>query len=167
MAITVEDGSNVPGAEAYADVAYADDYFSKRGNAAWAALNTSQKEIALRKGGDYMLAVYRDMWAGTRVWEDQYTDWPRDNVYRDKYILVANNIVPDEVKRANCELALKSTVQDLLTDQSRLAIREKVGPLEVEYGPYGTTLISYVQVANMLAPFLSGMGSGETRLIRA
>jgi len=170
MALVIEDGSIVANPESYADVAYADAYFLARNNAAWAALSVSPvnlKEVALRKGFDYLGAVYRDLWAGSRVNETQQADWPRENVYRDKYVLVANNIVPEEVKRANCELALKSTVQEVLTDQERLAIREKVGPLEVEYAPYGTTLVSYVAVANMLSPYLTGGGSGTKRLIRA
>lgn len=112
MSLIVEDGSNVAGAESLASVAYTDTYHSNRGNTAWAVLATAAKEQALRKATDYMTQAYRTRWAGYRTHSTQSLDWPRSLVeikdvnyigtYVDQYS------VPDEVKKACCELALMS-----------------------------------------------------------
>lgn len=167
MALIVEDGTIVTGAESYATVAFADAYFASRGVAAWAAIaSTELKEIALRKATDYMTAVYRDMWAGSRVNEVQELDWPRENVYRDRYVLVLNTVVPVEVQRACCEFALRTTTGDLITDQVASVLREKVGPIEVEYAGGQSTQVSFAYVNNMLAPYLNGGGANQRRLVR-
>lgn len=168
MALIVEDGSIVPGAESYATVAYADDYFTKRGNAVWAALASEPlKEVALRQATDYMIVVYRDMWQGQRVAAEQVLDWPRYNVYRDGLYIVPSDIVPDEVQRACCELAVRATTGELLQDQTSSIVREKVGPIETQYAAGQNTQTAYTFVNNLLAPFLSGGGAGQGRLVRA
>lgn len=77
MALIVEDGTGLPDAEAYASVAFCDDYFAARGNTAWAAMGTPTKEAALRLGCDYMEAVYAQQWAGRRTSATQALSWPR------------------------------------------------------------------------------------------
>lgn len=168
MTLIVEDGSIVPGAESYATVAFANAYFTGRGNAAWAAIvSEGDKEIALRKATDYMLAVYRDMWAGQRVSELQALDWPRYDVYRDNQrYLVPSDSVPLEVQKACCELAVRTTTGDLIVDQTASIIREKIGPIETEYAAGQNTQVSFPFVNNMLMPFLSEGGSGQGRLVR-
>lgn len=174
MTLIIEDGSNVPNAEAYASVDYADTYFAARGVTAWAALDTDVKEINLRKGADYMLATYRDMWAGYRynmrngVHARQAQDWPRVDVFIDQYTYIQNNEIPDEVKKANCELALRAQAGDLLGDTSGSdrVVREKVGPLETEYAQYGSPLTAYNMVSSLLAPYLKSGGAGSARLTR-
>jgi hypothetical protein len=58
VALIVEDGSIVAGAESYASVAYADIYFANRpsnpNSIVWAALTVPQKEGALREATDHM-----------------------------------------------------------------------------------------------------------------
>lgn len=173
MTLIVEDGSNVPNAEAYADVTYADAYFAARGNTAWAALDTPKKEINLRNGADYMTATLRDMWAGERVnmrnglYARQSMDWPRQGVYIDRYTYIQTDEIPDEIKRANCELAMKAEAGELLQDTTGVWItREKVGPIETEYGSYGSSLTFYNYVNQLLAPFMRQGGAGGGRLVR-
>lgn len=43
MAFVVEDGSGIANANAYITVAYADEYFSDRGNADWAGMADDTK----------------------------------------------------------------------------------------------------------------------------
>lgn len=47
--ITVEDGTGLASADSYISVADADRYHERFGNEAWADLNQTEKEIALRK----------------------------------------------------------------------------------------------------------------------
>ena len=72
MALIVEDGSIVTGAESYISVADASTYHSNRGNTAWASLSTDAiREQCLRKATDFMRQAYRSRWQGYRVNEDQ------------------------------------------------------------------------------------------------
>jgi hypothetical protein len=170
MAIVVEDGSGLANAETYISVADATSYFTKRGKGdAWDEVE--DKEAALRLATEYMLAVYRPLWAGARVTDTQALDWPRVDVprldsaggYRTYPSYYAQNVVPEEVKRACAELALKTPNGDLLIDQeARQVKREKVGPLETEYfdGASGGEQIRYPMVDAMLQMLLSDEGNG-------
>ncbi|SRR5690606_1904871 len=122
MALIVEDGTGLPNAEAYISVADADSYFAKRGNSAWAALTVDAKEVALRLGADYMAAVYGPRWCGERLTDTQALDWPRDE-----------QGVPEAVKRANAELAVRASAGVLLADQGAQVKSETVGPISVTY----------------------------------
>ena len=122
MALIVEDGTGLPNAEAYISVADADSYFAKRGNSAWSALTVDAKEVALRLGADYMAAVYGPRWCGERLTDTQALDWPRDE-----------QGVPEAVKRANAELAVRASAGVLLADQGAQVKQETVGPISVTY----------------------------------
>lgn len=163
MALIVEDGTVVAGAESYVTVAAADTYHSNRGNTAWAALSTTNKEIALRKGTDYMLQAYRARWQGYRHDADQTLDWPRDYVYLEPFIvgavgsypyLVANNIVPAEVKNACAELALKASSADLLADLTQQKTSVTIGPISTTYNSSSPQYKRYIAIDAMLAPYL-------------
>ena len=53
-----EDGTGLANANAYVSVEFADEYFSARGNQAWAGLGSADKEAAILKATDYLEAVY-------------------------------------------------------------------------------------------------------------
>lgn len=170
MALLVEDGSNVAGAESLASVAYADTYHSNRGNTAWAALATAAKEQALRKSTDYMGQKYRLLWAGYRTNTDQPLDWPRSLVeIKDvNYIgtYVDQDSVPDEIKKACCELALMSLNGSLAPNVERETASEKVGEISVSYFQGSTLHTVYRAIDLMLKPYLRNNGSG-IEIVRA
>lgn len=177
MALIVEDGTGRSDAESYTSVAEADTYFSKRANAAWAALTTENKEAALRKATDYLGQVYRLRWKGTRVNGTQALDWPRAFVERDDYqyqglngstyiggfFYFPSDEMPVEIRNACAELAFKSTSAELAPDIARETKREKVGPLEVEYNEYSVPYTRYRAIENLLATFLMAGASGAFR----
>lgn len=179
MALIVEDGSIVSGAESYISVADADLYFSNRGEATWAALAANVKEQLLRKSTDYLVQAYRLKWKGSRVGAEQALDWPRNFVERDDfqasqlngYSMIGgvyyypNNIVPIEVKNACAEMALKANNGELAPDLDKRTIREKVDTLEVEYSEYGVEYVRYRAIDNALAPFISNSYSGAIRKV--
>ena len=171
MSIIVEDGTGKVDAESYATVTYANTYHFSRGNSDWAALTVSVKEQLLRKSTDYMLQKYRSLWSGLRVNDltsnAQALDWPRDSVYIDGNALVSNSIVPAEVQKACCELALKANSASLLSDGGRITTKEVVDVLEVEYADNGagSNVVKYSSVDNLLDPYLVNGVNGSGNIV--
>lgn len=140
MALIVEDGTGLPDAEAYISVADADAYFAARGNAVWAALDTPQKEAALRLGADYMGAVYGPKWCGKRLTDTQALDWPR----------TGREGVPEAARRANAELAVRASAGQLMADEGAAVQSETVGPISVTYAKGNTGAVRYTAVESAL-----------------
>lgn len=158
MALVVEDGSIVAGAESYCTVAYATTYHSNRGNTDWASLaSDTVREQCLRKATDYMTQLYRSRWMGERVDDDQELDWPRESVKVDGFD-VLTTIVPVEIKNACAELALKSSAATLLADQTQNVLQKQVDSLRVVYDGFSPQSVRYKAIDAMLAPYLVGAG---------
>ena len=68
MALIVEDGTGVSGAESYISVVDADDYHTNHGNTSWGSADTTAKEIALRKASEYLDGKYGKRWLGIRMY---------------------------------------------------------------------------------------------------
>ncbi len=156
MALTVEDGSGVSGANSYISVTDADTYFSTRHDSGWAAAATNDKERVLILAADYMRQAWRLKWRGSLVSATQALSWPRSGVpvpdffdpfdkqtnipldFSDTY-WIGSDTIPQEVIDAQCLLA-RAQIDDtgaisavLQGSLGRLTKREKAGPLEVEY----------------------------------
>lgn len=173
MSLIVEDGTGLANAESYISITDADTYHDNRGNTAWADLTTAQKERLLRIATDYMMAVYRLRWDGYRYVNTQALDWPRIYVpVRDICSVNAYpeyvdfDIVPQQVKNACAELAYKANTETLLADQSQNVVREKVGPIEVEYDKYSPQFKRYTQVDNSLSIYFSS-SANQVKLMRS
>lgn len=167
MALIVETGAGLADAESYISVADATAYHAARGNSAWAALaSDTVREQLLRKATDYMEQRYGQAWKGQRVFSAQALSWPRVYVVANDFE-VAGDIVPQAVKNACMELALKASSGELLSDVTAVAKREKVGPIEVENFEGQSQNVRYQAVDGMLAAYLgSGVGS-MIRVVRA
>jgi hypothetical protein len=173
MSLIVEDGSVVTGAESYISVADCTSYHALRGNSAWALLTTPQMEQALRRATDYMLQMYRNRWVGYRFSTDQKLDWPRLYVPYPDYVAVFGiyaayipyTTIPDEVKNACSELALKASAGELLADADQVVIREKIGPIETEYDKYSPQHKRYQAIDAMVAVYF--VKHGGTQVVRA
>lgn len=160
MSLIVEDGSIVTGAESYISVTDASTYHTARGNAAWAALaSDTVREQCLRKATDYMEQVYRSRWQGCRVGETQALSWPRYDVEVEGYA-IDSDVVPDAVKRACAELALKVSSAELLADQSQGVLSEQVGPIAVTYDKSSPQRVRYPAIDAVLSPYLLANGGG-------
>jgi len=166
MAIVVEDGAGLSTAETYTTVAEATAYHAARNNTAWAALATDAlREAALRKATEYLDAVYRSRWQGLKYTETQALDWPRQGVVVDSWS-VGYDTIPEAIKRACAELALKASSADLAPDLTQGVTREKVGPIEVEYDKSSPQATRYRAIDQMLAPFLTSGGGCSVKLVR-
>ncbi len=133
MTLIVEDGSGRADATAYADMPYADAYHGARGNAAWAAAELAARQAALVKASDCLDAVYR--FRGARLRESQALAWPRVGAADDGGTALAG--VPEAVRRACVELALRALAEELLPDERRggQVLSESLGPISATYAP--------------------------------
>jgi len=162
MALIVEDGTIVSGAESYLSVADADTYHTARGNDGWTG-DATAKEAALRNATDYLTQRYRLNWYGHRFSLGQALDWPRSGIND-----VGTDEVPREVRHATAEMALVALTTDLNAPLERggqvKRERKKVGPIEseTEYADGASGRTRYPAVDGILAPFLMRRG----RLVR-
>jgi hypothetical protein len=137
MALIVEDGSIVAGANSYAALAGANAYHTARANAAWTGTDAA-KEAALIRATEFLDASY--WWRGQIASEDQALRWPRSGVIdRDGREIAADDL-PTQIQRATFELALIALSGALIggdagsTSTAGGAIkRVKAGSVEVEY----------------------------------
>lgn len=182
MTLLVEDGTLVDGAESYISVEYADMYFANRGVSTWSILNTTEKEQALRRATDYMLARYRGRWKGSKVKYAQALDWPRVGVTPDdsenpislpsgysygyRYVIPYTTL-PEEVKKVCAEYALRAAAGPLLDDQTQKVLQETVGPITTKYDSNSPAHTQYLQADMTLAPLLSTGGGCVVKLRRS
>jgi hypothetical protein len=176
MALIVEDGTGKPDAESYISVADATAYFAARGNETWAALaDDTAREVLLRKATDYMQAAYAGKWAGQRVSAYQALDWPRAYVarrdvvggYGPAPVYWPNDEVPETVRRACAELAVRAAAGDLSPDLTAQVKQETVGPISVTYADGARQSTAFRAVDSMLSPFFLGGGTGQVAIVRA
>ena len=177
MALIVEDGTGRADAESYCSVAEATAYHNKRGSSksdAWDAID--DKEASLRLATEYMLAVYRPLWIGSRLTYLQALDWPRidaqiEGVAGGGYGYYPPNYPTDEVpvlvKNACAELALRTANGDLITDEDRTTKRETVGPITVEYKDGAPKQVRFAYVDSMLQTLFNGSSGSMLKVLRA
>jgi hypothetical protein len=165
MSLEVEDGTAKANAESYVSVADVSAYHAARGASTWALLTEAQMEQALRRATDYMLQMFRGRWKGFRKDATQALDWPRAYVYLEPFIqggvgeqpyLVADNIVPAEVKNACAELALRAAAGELSPDLTRSKSSVRVGEISVTYDPASSEYPRFRAIDAMLSPYLTG-----------
>ena len=159
--LIVENGTGLTNANSYASVAEFKTYATDRGLTESLALSDAVIESSLIKASDYLEANYYDAWKGTPTNIGQSLAWPRDGVYIDG-VLLADNVIPQKLKNANIELAIRAGAgSELLPDEGQRVKREKVDVLEVEYNENYSAEPKYPLISRMLAPFLeSNQGSG-------
>lgn len=129
MALIVEDGTGLTGAESYASVEQADDYLSKRNrDSVWATYTTAQKEGFLRAATEYLDAMCT--WRGLVQTTTQSLGWPRTGAYDRWDRPLASSEVPFLVAWATIEVA---SLGAITREGTPSVTRKVVGPLEVEY----------------------------------
>ena len=151
MAILVEDGSIVPGANSYLSLEDARAFALARG------LTLSADDAVLEpqviKAVDYIEAREVDM-SGERVSSEQELSWPRTPYGIPKNIRSAQGFLV---------MAVHSGVNLLPTVAAGAghATKKKVGPIEVAYEVSGSKFIPRVTAAEgMLAPYIgSSLGT--------
>lgn len=141
MALTIETGTGVAGANSYATVAEARTFASTRG----VTLSASDPavEVLLVKASDFMNSL-ESKFKGTRVSPTQALAWPRENVYLfGSTVAALPTALPACLKQAQCQLAMDAVTLDLLPNgKGREVIRQKTDVIETEYAKSGTGSIT-------------------------
>jgi len=127
MALVVEDGSLVAGANTYITLAEFKAWADDRG-ISYGTDDAVNKQIY--RAMDYF---ERLQFIGNKANENQPLQWPRTEALIDGYYADATEI-PPQVKIAVYEAVLVEAAGDSeLETQDRRTIREKVGDIEVQY----------------------------------
>jgi len=131
----VEDGTGLAGANSYASVAMADQYFLDRGVTAWASIAEAQKKAVLVQATDYIDQRYGARFIGARATDTQALEWPRE--YAGNY---ADDVVPTPLQRACAEYALRANGNPLAPDPKidaagvpMVTTMQKAGPVEQRF----------------------------------
>lgn len=172
MSVTVVETAGSATANSFVSVAEADAYLEARLNSsAWTG--TEPKKIAVIEATRELSALAYD---GYRATTTQSLSWPRfaavDPDGTSDYVLFDDDVIPQRIKDATCELALEflraGTTDIAALDSVIGIIEETVGPLTTRYSEPSQRaqgLARYPRVWDLTAPLLA-VGVGQVRLIR-
>lgn len=156
MALVVEDGSIVSGANTYASAAGFNTYLSNRGK--YLSGQNGTVEQLLLKAMDY---IDTQAFLGTKSTKLQPLQWPRLDVVIDGYSVDSDEI-PDDLVYAQIETAISMDEgNDPLASLGRTTKREKVGDIEVEYAGDAKDTVELVAVKARLDKLIQGGSSGS------
>ena len=158
--IIIEDGTVVPGANSYVTEAELTTYAADRG-----ITLTAATDVLLIKAMDYIESL---AFIGDKHKESQPLQWPRDEVYIDRYY-IERETIPKELKNGVYTAALAIDAElDPLRIIERATKREKVDVIEVEYANSAAsqTIVRTISAAlyKILRP--GGHGSSAFRVVR-
>jgi hypothetical protein len=134
--LVVEDGSLISGAVTYVTVSEVRDFAAARGITNLPEPDSGVEALIIR-AMDY-LENLEQRFQGGRVSVDQPLAWPRGGVVIHGHP-VAENVIPQALKNAQCQLALDAQSIDLTPNGTgREVIRQKVDVIETQYAPTGS-----------------------------
>lgn len=166
MALVVEDGSVVTGANTYASIATVDAYHAALGQSTWTG-DDADKETAILRAMRYLENL---SWNGVKTSQSNPLSWPRYDAYDRDGVEYASNIVPTAVVNALCEAALIE-----LTDQGALrptqtttgqVKRQKVDVIETEYFESNYSRQTFDAINDELIGLVGGSGGNSVKLVR-
>lgn len=134
MTFTVETGKIVAGANSYVDLTYADEYNALfNPNAGWDSYEDAQKETALIQATRSVDILYGLKYASQILSNTQNLLWPRYVFYDRNNRLINAGVIPDSLKDAVCEIALKAVAEeDLIPNESQ---KDMIGNEAIAVGP--------------------------------
>lgn len=165
MALTIENGTGVSGANSYATVAEARAFAADRGLVLPAA--DTDVEPLLVKACDYLQSL-EPRFIGYRALEAQALAWPRAEAVLPWGVALTEDAIPVQLKQAQCRLAYDAITLELQPNgDGREVVRRKVDVLETEYAQRGTSALlpTLTQALNILQPLLkNGFGLSVVRV---
>lgn len=125
MALTKEDGTIVAGADTFVTLAEGDTYFALHGSPTqWTGATDALQEAALRAAARYLTNKFK--YKGMLEDLAQALPFPRSFFYDSEgRILCGTGIIPQAIKDAQCELALRHLTQDLFFNSNPASTRIK------------------------------------------
>jgi hypothetical protein len=124
----VEDGSGKSDANSYCSVVDATTYNNNvNQSTTWENATTSEQENALIVGTQYLDIEYARRWRGMKASSTQALAWPRAGGSDDDGYTIDSDVVPEKLKDACAELALRVLLGDDL-----LGVHTSPGTVEKE-----------------------------------
>ena len=163
MALVIEDGSLVAGADSFVTVAEVRAFAEARASDSNLPAADADVEPLVRQAGDYIEAL-RDDFQGAKITKDQSLQFPRYNVFVDGFEYDADEI-PPVLKSAQCQLAIDASggVDLQPTGDGQPIKKEKVDVLETEYFTgSGAPQPVLTRARALLRPLLKNGGSLST-----
>ena len=152
--IIVENGTVVAGANSYVSEADLTAYAADRGVTLTTAL-----DVLIIKAMDYIESL---SFIGDKHTEAQPLQWPRDEVYIDRYY-IERETIPKELKKGVYTAALAIDAElDPLRIIERATKREKVDVIEVEYMDSAAAQPIVKTINAAMRKILAGGGSSTT-----
>lgn len=138
MACAIEATAKDIAANAYLTIVEADDYFAERIHAdEWVALSPDNK-CRMLVWATRLLDQWVS-WLGVATTFEQALDWPRWGLYTNTGDVLDQDLVPEGVKQAVCELAWNLRLEDLTMtpDQTKAGLSSlTAGPVSLSFfGP--------------------------------
>lgn len=171
MAFVVEDGTGKSDANAYIDVTFYRSYFADRGVDVTAEQDADIQGRIIQ-ATDYIELRWQGRLKGSPISQTQALHFPADAVYIG-CTLQPSDEVPVNVKKACAELARLAKSGPLWvtptvdpTGQTLASKREKIGPLEREWGYLAgstSTTRPFPAADRYMRPLLTGQGGGVIR----
>jgi len=159
MAIIVEDGTIVSGANSYASEAELSAFATAR-NVTLSTDYTAEQLLIIAM--DYVESL---KYKGVKFTSAQGLQWPRSDVYIDSYYNSASNI-PTELKNGLMQVALAIDVGNNPQQVSpRKTVMEKVGDLQVQYADGSSSVVIDHKIMSFLYKLLDGGGPGSANTI--
>lgn len=125
---------------------------------------SAAKEKALRLATQYIDNVYGSNWRGRQKIQEQALDWPRQEARDDDDFFRDSDSVPQEVKDATFEAAIRSLSgalqPDITTPGTIKRTKDKVDVLEqeIEYFGGGSQTVEFTVIDDILEPLLIPAG---------
>lgn len=169
MALVVEDGTQVPGANSYATLEEFRAYLSAR--RIEPDLDPEDLEARLIIAASYLNARYGHRFEGRKVSRDQPMPFPREGLDDLDGYRYDHDDIPSGIITAQLELAIRALsrnlTDDVLPEANIKRRRERIEGVYEEETEFvtGTSSSSptpvYTEVDNILAPFLKNNGSTQ------
>jgi len=131
----VEDGTGLSTANSYLSVANADTYHANYTRSSdWSSATETIKQNALIVATQYIDAAYQGRWRGCKASASQALAWPRYSVEDDDGYVLDSSSLPQKLKDACAELALRVVLGDdllgVVTQPGEIASESvTVGPI--------------------------------------
>jgi len=169
MALVIEDGTGKTNSNSFATAAETITYAEDRGFS-FSAVEADVEKLLI-KAADFLLGLEPQM-KGLRTNQNQRLPFPRVRVLLFNNVdYIASDEIPERLKEVQMRLAVSAYANsnELVPDGTgQEVVREKVGPLEVQYAERGTGTVhpQFNQAMDLLAPFLEFGGSGQLMVER-
>lgn len=135
---TIEDGSGIAAANAYAPVIFADDYHDSCGNSVWQTYDLPTKQTAIVRATFYIDKRFGRKFRGYKENIQQPLQWPRLGAFDDSGFMFGDDgKLPQQLMKACAEYALRAAIYmtlapDPLLPTATQDMSDAAGPRDTE-----------------------------------